>query len=686
MNYITAIEGEILNLGHQGDNKATTVRFPIEKWEEKYGIGSFSLFNKRTIDPDSYPCSIRTDSRYVYWNVLNSDTQYNGNGKCQLVYTVDDIVAKSVIYKTYVQPSLSVSEDPPVAWQGWVDKIASDINNVKLNNFKLQKIKDYLYYIEFIDWDYKDGERYFANAFPYIGGCSVVRNGDFYGRNFDWFYNDNAEFVIRTKATKGRHASIGIAQGNSELTNSVVSTGEWNDALNTIPFITTDGINDAGVVCNINVVPTGDKGRTTGTLPGGESICMPSVVRYILDYADSAKHAVELIKTKVNVWASEDQEKGQECHFMIADNNNTYIVEFVNNEIKVFSDNDTEYDSIPNDEDIMTNFYIDGWNGELITGFDTESGISESDTTLTAHASGVERYKILHDGYNLSGTPGGMFNLMRSVWYTKAYDSEMSPFWYSEYVGDHTGIGFGDLTIYQPSTDFADIVSASINLFNNRIRNGQTWHTMHTSVYNIREKTLVVCSQESEEEKYGFGLFELGEKIQEDISAKDVSYDEYTSYPAGTVGYSINEAMSRIDNLSGQHVEDIADINESISGINSAIEDISNYSSELSDKIDEMEDTYDDRLFALEYTYYDYIIDADSWNEIEEDAYPYGYYATINSGSQISAGTEVELINDSPVLFANYGFAISDIDDQNIVVFSLDIPDDEVKLTIRCRG
>ena len=46
----------------------------------------------------------------------------------------------------------------------------------------------------------------------YTGSCSVVRNGNFVGRNFDYFFNNVPDFIVRMNAKEGRYASIGVAQ------------------------------------------------------------------------------------------------------------------------------------------------------------------------------------------------------------------------------------------------------------------------------------------------------------------------------------------------------------------------------------------------------------------------------------------------------------------------------------------
>lgn len=523
----------LLNIGHQGENNAKTFVFPITDWKTKYGNGEFSLYNKRTVDPDGYLCSVTSDDNFVYWTVSNTETQYKGKGKCQLVYTVDGVIAKSDTYNTVVEEGLGSTEEPPAPWSTWVNNIKENIDDIKTKSLNLQKIQDFLFYIEFSDWDYDKAVEYFNKQYPAQGQCSSVRNGRYYGRNFDWFYDNSASFVVRSKATKGRHASIGISGGSPLLTKDIAESGVWNDYYDLIPFITVDGINDCGVACNTNVVPTGDKGNTTGTNPSSATTMYTiMIVRYVLDYADSAADAIDKIKN-IN-WRSLSGEgaiKAQELHCMIADKDFTYVVEFVDNSVKVFSDVDDEYPNIPNNKPIMTNFYYDGWDGNIVTGFDTEGGISPEDTTLTPHAEGTERYELVSEVYESLTSKEAMTEMMEDIKYTKAFDESTDPFWYSELVG-YTN-KYGDLTIYNNKSDFSGIKEEVIDMFNRRQRDGKTWHTVHTSIIDIEDKSITVYSQENYSDHFVFNIDDYNEiqrgEYVEDATSEDDIVDKFNS-------------------------------------------------------------------------------------------------------------------------------------------------------------
>ena len=56
--------------------------------------------------------------------------------------------------------------------------------------------------------------------------CSGVRNGNFFGRNLDWYFNYDAVVITHTAAKEGRHASIGII-GTDTQCNDKYLAEEW---------------------------------------------------------------------------------------------------------------------------------------------------------------------------------------------------------------------------------------------------------------------------------------------------------------------------------------------------------------------------------------------------------------------------------------------------------------------------
>lgn len=354
------------------------------------------------------------------------------------------------------------------------------VGNQVIGDFpKVIKLEDYLYEITVDEMDQEFGLSHATG----IGACSEARHGNFQLRNYDWYLSQKTSFIVKVTANENRHASIGVS--SISISKEDIANKNYSELFKVIPFTTLDGINDCGVYCGINVVPTGDKGRTTGTNKNGKdlpNICIP---RYVLDNATSAEHAINLLKYR-NIYAINYDGQQIELHAMISDINKTYIVEFVNNKMVVL---EQDINSA-----VMTNFYHTDWNGEIKsvalgnTVEDTEA------TGLTPHAEGLERYLILKGGIESVDSLEGGLELMRQVNFTKAYDKSMLPFWYSELVG---ALG---LTIYSTVAEYEPVVDIFIEMFNNRDRNKpNTWQTVHTSCYDLQNKSMVVCCQEGDE-------------------------------------------------------------------------------------------------------------------------------------------------------------------------------------------
>lgn len=384
-----------------------------------------------------------------------------------------------------------------------------------MDSLKISKLEDFAYFCDYSNFDYKyeDFESYLkTRQFPNGSHCSSVFSNGFYGRNYDWYYDWGAEFVIQVSPSLKRHGSIGVVAWNSKMTESFVQSGVWDDAYNILPFYTLDGTNDAHVTCNINVV-TAERGITKGTNPGKERLCALAIVRYILDNADSADHAIELLKER-DIYAPTKLTE-YEFHFMVSDGIHSYVVEFENNQMTVLSDStpnsiDDNVKPLPNDACIMTNFFLSGWDTSVGGSLANQLKVPTTNGTLQDYACGLERYKILYDGITNQtiDSTDKMWNLMQSVKYTKAYDRSMNPFWYSELSANYKT--YGNLTVRSDPSDYAEIVSYCIDgtedspSFANRTRDiPKFWQTVHTTVYDVGKGKMIFSCQEGTK-KYEF--------------------------------------------------------------------------------------------------------------------------------------------------------------------------------------
>ena len=186
----------------------------------------------------------------IYTGVENEDIE--------VVVDNTDYTIEAILKKTIPQKTSDLTNDgdgtSPFATQDFVQDNIGTYTGI-------EKKSDYIYEVnyDFIDYDFAN--EYFQNRRPNInlGMCSSVRNGDFYGRNLDWLYNNDVEFKVNVKNTFGKNASFGIAStvrdGENALTKEFVESGAYSELYKILPFLIVDGQNQYGVTCNTNVVP-----------------------------------------------------------------------------------------------------------------------------------------------------------------------------------------------------------------------------------------------------------------------------------------------------------------------------------------------------------------------------------------------------------------------------------------------
>ena len=343
-----------------------------------------------------------------------------------------------------------------------------------------EKIADYLFYMELDDYTFFGMPQNDSPMFHV--GCSSIRKGDLYGRNLDLSYCETPEFVIRVHAKSGRFASIGVC-ADPTITCNVAEMSEAE--LLSMPNITNDGINENGVIISENVVIAEGIDDMRGTAPGREQVHASRVVRYVLDRAASASHAVELMKGIDIVGGF----SGDALHWMIADEKDTFVVEIIHGELAV-SRNGYPY---------MTNFYLNYGPMQEI------QRIAENEfrdvPLLNSHAMGVERWCTLRDGYDAIGSVQDMAELLASVDGSALYDDTKHPLRYSDCVGD-------TLPINGSQTAFDEEMSRQYGYFRQRDRKApqSDWFTWHTSVYEIENRALHVYSQEEYSAFFSFQL------------------------------------------------------------------------------------------------------------------------------------------------------------------------------------
>ena len=130
MRYVKAQDNVSIPLGRQGENNAETVQFDVKGWSELYGVGAYEVFHMRSQDTVAYPCVISVTDTTVDWLVGNADVEYVGEGEVQIVYVVNDVIAKSKIFRTCTKASLDGSGEVPEPYENRIQDLIDAAANI----------------------------------------------------------------------------------------------------------------------------------------------------------------------------------------------------------------------------------------------------------------------------------------------------------------------------------------------------------------------------------------------------------------------------------------------------------------------------------------------------------------------------------------------------------------------------
>lgn len=121
-----------INIGKQGENKATQVVFDVSEMIDTYGSGTAVVVVQRRGDLHPYELDNTSQSGdKVTWTVSNTDTAVYGTGRVQLFWTINDEIAKTVTYAFFVEEALSDPTDAPyVPDGGWISEKIGDLDSL----------------------------------------------------------------------------------------------------------------------------------------------------------------------------------------------------------------------------------------------------------------------------------------------------------------------------------------------------------------------------------------------------------------------------------------------------------------------------------------------------------------------------------------------------------------------------
>ena len=117
-------------IGKQGENNATQIVFDLSSFVDLFGDGSATLVFHRGPDAAPYLVPAVHTGRSLVWTVTDTDTQYDGLGAAEVRWTVNDVLAKSAVFRTMCNESITGNDPMPPAMQSWYDAMIDYINDL----------------------------------------------------------------------------------------------------------------------------------------------------------------------------------------------------------------------------------------------------------------------------------------------------------------------------------------------------------------------------------------------------------------------------------------------------------------------------------------------------------------------------------------------------------------------------
>lgn len=217
-----------------------------------------------------------------------------------------------------------------------------------------------------------------------------------FGRNYD--FSKTNVCIVRTEGGKGRHATISTADlqfVGMDVDKNVEGLMNKITCL-AAAYTPLDGINDAGVSCGIYMTyQGGDKTVATDQNTDKPDFTSTTLLRLILDYADSVEEAVE-IASSYDLHDSANTS----YHYMVADaSGKSAVLEWVAQ--KDTDDNDgykRELKVTYNDEDSHIGEMEGSTDYQVVTNFIIQPGYY--DGSASEDKKGYDRYERIYEELN----------------------------------------------------------------------------------------------------------------------------------------------------------------------------------------------------------------------------------------------------------------------------------------------
>lgn len=109
-------------IGRRGENLATQICFDVPTDLAEY---DYTVYVRRPKECEAYPAAyISKSGNSIVWTVSNVDTAFSGAGWVQIRFTENDVVVKTIVYRTEVGPAIDISTSEAPEWQEtWLDAL-----------------------------------------------------------------------------------------------------------------------------------------------------------------------------------------------------------------------------------------------------------------------------------------------------------------------------------------------------------------------------------------------------------------------------------------------------------------------------------------------------------------------------------------------------------------------------------
>lgn len=129
-----------LKIGYLGENDATKIVFDFGCWAKEYGEGYLTVLFERNGDGYAYPVNVTQEEHKGTWLVSNIDVAIVGLARAQVEYRVDNVLAKTAIFRVDVENSLDNSGETPGPYESILSQIVEEAHEVEVNTAEVERL------------------------------------------------------------------------------------------------------------------------------------------------------------------------------------------------------------------------------------------------------------------------------------------------------------------------------------------------------------------------------------------------------------------------------------------------------------------------------------------------------------------------------------------------------------------